>query len=193
MGSTGTHREPGLTDLQFFTREWPDALGEGGYWKVLAHNSRREGFYAAIEDARAKNADERYFILVVRKTWTPRAYENFNYRSMTDSEGPSIDGASLAVINAVPATEHEAAKAWREKVLRMRAQDKRIRANLKDGATVELPYALGFADGVEETKFRAEKGTGPRVSYRRLTDNRLVRLPQEWKTWTGAKVTAPAQ
>lgn len=192
MGSTGTHREPGLTDLQFFTREWPDALGEGGYWKVLAHNSRREAFYAAIEDTRPDSTD-RYFILIVRKIWTPRAYENFNYRSMTDSEGPSIDGASLAVINAVPATTDETARKWREKVLRMRAQDKQIRANLKDGATVELPYPLNFADGVEETRFRAEKGSGPRVSYRRLTDNRLVRLPQEWKTWTGAKVTAPAQ
>lgn len=190
MGSTGTHRQPGLTDLEFFTQQWPTSLGPEGHWTVLEHNSDREGFYAAIEDDRYEGED-RFWILVVQKSWYPRAaWENFIYKDMSDTMGPGIDGASLAVINAVPPTEHEYAKAWRERVIRLRTQEATIKKALKDGATVTLPHELRFADGVHEKTFIARKNHKNRLSYRRASDNLLVRLPQGWKTLLGTTVTA---
>lgn len=191
MGSTGTNRTAGLTDLEYFTQTWPDALGEGGYWTVLASNSTREAFYAAIRDSRFAGTTDEHFILVVKKDWYPRAaWENFVYKDMTDYMGPVELGASLAVLDAVPATEHEYAKPWREKCRVLREQEAAIKRNLKDGATVKLPIKLTFADDVQEDTFTARKENG-RMAFRRASDGRGVRLGLGWKQMLGVVVTAP--
>lgn len=188
MGTTTLHRTAGMTDLEFFTKEWPTALGEGGYWKILAHNSTRDGFYAAIEDSRPGYDD--HFILVVQKGWYPRSQYNFGYKDMSDTMGPAIIGASLEVINAVPPTENQYATVWREKVVSAREQEAMIKKNLKDGAVVTLKHALSFADGVSEDTFIARKGSTSRIRFHRECDQRLVRLPQGWKQFSGASVRA---
>lgn len=192
MGSTGTNRAAGLTDLEYFTRQWPDALGEGGYWTVLAHNSTRDGFFAAIRDSRFADTTDEHFILVVKKTWYPRAaWENFIYKDMTDREGPVEKGASLAVLDAVPATDHEYAGPWRESCRQLRAQEAQIKRNLKDGATVKLPVKLTFSDDVKEDTFTARKDGNGRMAFRRASDGRGVRLGLGWKQMSGVVVTAP--
>lgn len=194
MGSTGTNRTAGLTDLEYFTRQWPDALGESGYWTVLAHNSTRDGFFAAIRDSRFAGTPDEHFILVVKKTWIPRAsWENFVYKDMTDQMGPCELGASLAVLDAVPETDHEYAKPWREKCRQLRMQEAEIKRNLKDGAIVKLPRALSFADGVAADTFTAHKDarTG-RMQFRRESDGRGVRLGLDWKQSLGVVVTPAA-
>jgi len=193
MGSTGLRREAGLTDLEFFTQQWPDALGEGGYWTVLAHNSDRQGFYAAIRDSRFEKPSDQHFILVVKKDWFPRAYDNFVYKDMTDTMGPGIDGASLDVLDAVPETDHEYAKPWRERCLTLRMQEADIKRNLKHGSTIKFPRTINYADGVTEDTFTANKpSNGGRYVFRRATDNRPVRMPADWKKTLGVTVTAPA-
>lgn len=194
MGSTGLHRDAGLTDLEFFTQQWPDALGEGGYWTVLAHNSDRQGFYAAIRDSRTGDSvGDEHFILVVKKDWFPRASENFIYKDMSDTMGPGIDGASLNVLDAVPETNHEYAKPWRERCRTLRMQEADIKRNLKHGSTVKLPRSLNYADGVTEDTFTANKPiNGGRMIFRRASDGRAVRMPADWKQTLGVTVTAPA-
>lgn len=191
MGSTGTNRTAGLTDLEYFTRQWPDALGEGGYWTVLAHNSTRDGFFAAIRDSRfADDPEMNHFILVVKKSWYPRAaWENFIYKDMTDREGPVELGASLAVLAAVPATDHEYAGPWREKCRQLREQEAEIKRNLKGGATVKLPRPLKFADDVVEDTFTAHKRGAGRMYFSRASDGRGVNLGLGWKQMVGVTVT----
>lgn len=189
MGWTQLHRPKGMNDFDFFRQEFGDSFSK--HWMILAHNSDRDGFYAAIEDSRYPEGDAmRHWILVIAKQWSHREHMNFFYKDMSDTMGPGIDGASLKVINAVPPTEHEYAKAWRERVVKLREQEKQIKSALGEGATIILPHPLRYADGVEESKFTVFKRYTGKLAYRRASDGVCVRLSSDWKKTLGVQVQA---
>jgi hypothetical protein len=81
MGATSVHREPGMTDREFFEGELPETLTQRG--EILACASVGNVFYAAVRN----NEDGRVWALVVLMTRT-RDYWNFTYKEMSEREGP---------------------------------------------------------------------------------------------------------
>lgn len=192
MGSTSTHREPGMTTLEFFQRELPTMFEQH---EVVAWNSDKDGFYAAMR----VTSEEAYYPLdvtwaLVIATWrNPRDYFNYAYKVMDEQMGPGVDGASRKVLDALTGTDHQYALDWRGRV-RARLDKK----HAKVGDTIKLTRPLKFGDGVERDTFTIEtreqwtrRGTRKQTVLRG-TDGVVVKIPG-WKEYDYSIVTAEVE
>lgn len=190
MGSTGTHREKGLTNAEFFQRE----LFPSGNSIILPGAATIGGtFYAAVKTVgEAHGTIGEVWALVVLTQWT-RDWFNFTYKEMSDTMGPAEREAPLGVLNKLTDTDNEYALQWRatcRTVAEQRAGAAKVLKGLKEGDKIVLGLAFRFADGSVRDKFD--------VSFRRdragrqqvmLTDSGLVRyrVPR-WRQYVTAVI-----
>lgn len=183
MGWTSTHRPAGMTTLDFFRGEFPNLFTEHD---VVAHNSDREGFYAAMRD----RGTGEVWALVVAVQRTPSAHFNYTYKEMQDSMGPGYYGASRAVLDALTPTESQWANEWRAQV---RARlDRRVP---KVGDVVRFTHPFEFQDGKERDTFRlTQRQKWTRGGMRNETvavavlDGVTCKLPTGWAKGVGYEV-----
>jgi hypothetical protein len=86
MGSTGIHREAGLTTRQIMEAELPETLTVRG--KILASAMVGSTFYAAVQQQPGTPDAGKVWALVVL-TWKSGGYFNFTYKDMDEDMGPN--------------------------------------------------------------------------------------------------------
>lgn len=139
MGSTGCHRERGMSDRQFFEQEFPVTLVENGEIVVCA--SVRSVFYAAV---RQRATGEVWAMVVEMHRY--RGWENFVYKEMDEGMGPHDADAPAAVLDALTPTEDEYATKWRAKC-RARLAAKAARPTVTRGDLVMFGEEIEFTNG----------------------------------------------
>lgn len=173
MGWTFTHRDKGITDREWFGREF------------TSHNElldcatvRGSGFYAAM---RNKETGE-VWCLVVLTQWVPNDYHNFGYKDMSDTMGPGIDDCPARILDLLSPTDSEDANEWRERCRKNIAA--KAAAKLADGTVVEFAQEMNFGERYgKASRFRYRK-EGRKVVWEALTANGATmfrcRLGADW-------------
>jgi hypothetical protein len=151
MGWTFTHRPKGISNKEWFEREWAE-----GYEQVdvASGSHNRNNVYVAL-----RKPDGLVVGVAIRTKWVPKDYHNFGWKSMDESMGPVIDDMPERIYELLspleeiyPDRDFEAdggakwAKAWRERV-EAHHEKMRNRVKLRDGLVVSVPYDLNFAGG----------------------------------------------
>lgn len=153
MGWTSLHRDRGMTDRQFFEKEFPETLIKRG--EVLACGSvQRSTFYAAVRD----KDTGKVWALVVLMRWNPKDHFNFSYKDLTETCGPVETSCPKKVFRHLTPTEDKYALEWRAKVTAWH-EKREAAAQVKPGTIIRLDRALPFTDGSELDLFRFVKGS----------------------------------
>lgn len=191
MGWTGLYRHPGMSDREFFEKEFPDGLGKWGH--IVACSTKNGAFYAAIqnhEDHPSRPNETWALVVLVQRG---KGQYNFHYKDMSEDMGPAVDEASAAVLDALSPTTHEYAVQWRERCrenLAKQAVARKVRATVKDGDVIEYERELNFANDRKVRRFRKE---GARWIALTMDGVALFRcnLGREWTTKHGSWTKLP--
>lgn len=164
MGTTGLYRDKGMTNREFFEREFPQTLTVTG--KILADFTKGGAWYAAVKGS--AQDPEQVWAMVVKIDWVPGDRScNFYYKEMDEEMGPCYYDAPAKILDLLTPTEHEYATAWRAACREQIAKNERCAA-LKPGD------AVYFGEGwVEE--IRQAVVVDAKKSLFRGTDGRTYR------------------
>lgn len=159
MGWTGTNRMPGMTDKEFFEREFPTMLGKTG--SIVACATVRDSldgtpvFYAAVrnnDDAPYKPGETWALIILIHRG---RGEYGFQYKEMDENMLPVAE-APAAVLDALSDTDHVDALIWRGRCRTFaaaKAAKVAARPPVRRGDTVTFARPLTFADGIQRQVF----------------------------------------
>jgi hypothetical protein len=145
MGWTSMHRDKGLTDRDFFEREFPQTLTERG--EVVACGTKNNVFYAAV---RERETNEVWALVVLLRRG--RGHFNFSYKEMEETMGPVESSCPASVLEALTPTTNEYALQWRARCaarLERLAQQPKV----KRGTRVRFADAMTFSNGDEVSEF----------------------------------------
>lgn len=142
MGWTGLHREKGLTNREFFEREFPNTLTVHG--KVVADATVKGVYYAAVKGT--ADDPDKVWALVVLTRRAPRSYYNFLYKELDEDMGPGDAFAPAKVLDALTPTDNEWALAWREACRANLARAEKFKT-VRVGDVVTFERPIEFADG----------------------------------------------
>lgn len=198
MGSTGTHRNPGMTDRAFFENEFPDMLGRKG--TILACASKPAGgewqraFYAAV-----KNSDDAAYqpgvtwalVVLMHTSRNPNEYYNFTYKTLSEDMGPGEDECPANILDLLSPTTAEYAVEWRN---RCRAQIERRSASraIKDGTVIEFATPMKFSGGYGEAQRFRVKRVGRKTMFIALTEDGIDRFRCSITRWRDRNYTVVA-
>jgi hypothetical protein len=150
MGWTGTHREKGITNKEWFEKSWAE-----GYEQVdIASGSiNRNNVYVAL-----RKPDGNVIGVVILTRWSPKEYFNFMEKSVSEDMGPREYDMPKRIYDLLspleevyPDADFEAdssarwAKEWREKIEAFH-EKMANRVKLSDGLRVKVPYDLNFGN-----------------------------------------------
>lgn len=180
MGSTGTHLERGRKMADAVLADLNPAL------TVLDHRTKRTSgewqyvLYAAV----AHQALDTVFGLVVlmHRNPSPRVHYNFTYKYVEEGMGPNESDCPKVILDLLTPTDNEYAQQWRA---RCQQNIDSPPPAVKPGTVIEFARSLRFGDGVEASVLKFEG----RTTFRRVIDNRLVRIPN-WRRNYAWKVAA---
>ncbi len=156
MGWLFQHRDPGMSDREWFERELPETLTRYGH--IVACATVKSVFYAAVQnhdDHPSEPGRTWALVVLVRRQ---RGAHNFGYKDMDEDMGPGDCEAPAAVLDALSPTTKEWALQWREECRRNLAR-KAALPKVKRGDVVVFAEPLTFSDGSEETRFTFEQRT----------------------------------
>lgn len=147
MGWTTMYREKGLSNDEFFRREFPTTLTERG--TILDSATIGGVYYAAVKGSH--NSPDEVWCLVVLTARYPRAADglNFGYKEMSDTMGPAEDRCPLRIIDLLTPTDSEWSNEWRARCRAYAAKPKP-----KKGDVVEFERPIAFSNGVTLARFR---------------------------------------
>jgi hypothetical protein len=151
-----THREPGISDHDFFRT----ALDR----EIIACASKGNVFYAAV---RTEGTDE-VTALVIRMQRTRSA--TFRYQVMDETDGPAPDGATARLLDALTRTGDEAAIAWRARC-RARLAVEAAAAALQADQVIELAKPVTFSSGRTARRFQLVSRKARHIQWLALCDN----------------------
>lgn len=147
MGTTCVHRDKGMTDREFFEREFPDTLKAKG--EILDCTTVAGAFYAAV---RTKESGE-VWGLVIKITRVPKDYYNYCYKEMSEDMGPGYHDCPERILDLLTPTESEWANQWRESCRRTIARKAEAR-KIKPGTVLHFAHPMGFSNGQTYQDFR---------------------------------------
>lgn len=107
MGWTGTHREKGLSHLDFFREEF-------GSNSVVAASSVGSTVYLAYQYTRDGKPTD-IGALVVLTRWERDDWHNFWYKDMSESSGPYNAKCPEQILNMLSPTNCEYSLEWRDR------------------------------------------------------------------------------
>ncbi|MGP4994626.1 DUF6927 domain-containing protein [Glutamicibacter ardleyensis] len=147
MGWTGLHREKGITNEEFFRKEFSRV---GDEIVFHAHGTSGNVFYVAWEDT--KQNPGAITASVILTSWSHKEYWNFNYKEISESGLPTEAYPPLKVLDALTETDNEYALIWRERA-RKYHERRALSRNLKPGDRVTLMNKVKFRSGLEQGTF----------------------------------------
>ena len=152
MGWTGTRREKGLSDREFFAREFPSVQ--------ITDSHRGKSGVTWLRCEREKNGEKTAFILSVLTQWHPKDRYNFAYKDVDESMGPLDFDCPLRMLDGLPDPINEYSAKWRERVREYHRQQA-ARPKLEFGDVVKFDEPLNFR------KFQADTFEKVRLGKRR--------------------------
>ena len=150
MGWTTLHRDKGMSDREFFEKEFPNGLTQNG--KILKCATVRNVFYAAVQNNDdAPHMPGKVWALVVLIQRTRGDY-NFGYKDMDENMGPNADDCPIEILDLLSPTDHDYALSWRASC---RAKREALASKPKVGAGTRVRFAtpLRFTNGDELSVF----------------------------------------
>lgn len=176
MGTIFSHREPGLTNIEWFTREW---YPEDEYI-IHAHATVRGVFYAAVE---YKPEPGIVWALIVITHWSPNSYCNFGETQLDETVGSSDTDAPARVLDALTPPDRQEANEWRKRCRKKLEHRQWVRDNIRPGTTFRVPFPVTLSDGITRDTFTY------RLDGRRdvlvTADGTQVR----WSAWRDMRLT----
>lgn len=170
MGSTGCHREPGMSDRAFFEQEFPETLIK--YGRVLDSATAGGAFYAVVANGPEASSYPNETWMLVVKINRYRGYENFVYKEMDESMGPYENDCPAKLLDLLeqrtPEPPNEYAAEWRKRCRKNANKAAKARKFATRGTVVYFPKPIEFSDGAsfdrlvfqERSTFRAPDGYG---------------------------------
>jgi hypothetical protein len=178
MGWTYTHRERGLSHLEFFRPSF-DFDGESGPRRLVALTSRGMTLYGAYSGPFGKDGAQATVGLVILTQWVPNSEYNYGYKEMDESMGPGYydcPASILTMLTPHDGSESAYARDWRAEC--WKALNARInRPRLTKGTRVRFARPMRFTDGTEGDTFEFVK----RSTFRKIVP--LDFTPQEGEPW----------
>ena len=172
MGWTGTHREPGKTDREFFEAEFcSDGRNEILACATMAHGDGSQYnavFYAAVRTVADGNVWG--LVVLIRRARSDGdgdgdAWFNFHYKDMSEDMGPTearCPARILDLLSPLPECDHGGAvgvfcgtcfaREWRASSRKAAEQQARAR-KVKAGTVVRFPRPFKFQSGAELATF----------------------------------------
>lgn len=191
MGWTGTYREPGLTNAQYFQQRF---YPNGESLILPGHGTVGGVFYAAVKSVSPSNhaPPGEVWALIILTRWE-RGDFNFAYKELCETMGVGDYDAPASVLDKLSPTDNECANVWRARCRENAERKSRLRKALKGlqaGDEIVLAEPLRFTDGLERDTFAVEFSRD-RAGRRRtvLTDGGFTRfrIPR-WRTRVAAVV-----
>ncbi|MFJ9580650.1 DUF6927 domain-containing protein [Streptomyces sp. NPDC101191] len=151
-------------------------------YKIIAHGTVEDVFYAAIRDQ--TTSDVTAYVALTR--WTRDPLYNFGYKDMDENCLPGDHKAPKDVLNALTPTTHENALTWRAHCRSHHTQRDFLRAHLKPGIQVRLTHTVQFTDGTRTDTFTyIRRGNAPGFL---ALDRRRCRIPN-WRDSVAALIS----
>lgn len=168
MGWTYLTRNSGMTDREFFQREWSSDT------VILDCATVNNTFYAATENRRIPGKVTAAVILVRRC----RGVYNFGYKDMDENMGPCESKCPERILNLLTETESAFAIEWRARCRNYANSRAKLR-QLKPGDVVTLASPMTFGGGMPSS--RLTKVVMPRRKNVYMTEHgqyvRFTNLP----------------
>ncbi len=147
MGWTGKHREPGMTDREFFEQELPKTLTEVG--RIIDCATVHNTFYAVVENGPDAYQPNTTWIMVVLMQRT-RDWYNLTYKEMDEAMGPAESSCPRRLLelleSRVPTPPNDWAAQWRARCWDEAHRTEQAR-EVKRGTIVHFLKPLRFTDG----------------------------------------------
>ena len=183
MGWDFSHRTKGMSNREFFTKDWKGIT-------IHADSTIENVWYAAAEH---ESEPGKIFALVYLISRAPNSYFNFGYKSQSEDMGPNASKAPAKILDLLSPTDNEYALAWRERC-RSHAEFKASRpslAGLKHGDVVILHRKMQFTNGASLDRFeiRIRFGKGGRRLPVLHSGGVNYRIPR-WRDMVTEVVTA---
>lgn len=188
MGWSYTTRLKGISDLEYYRREYERPSDDPVQHKILDIHSTREAVYFALEITGDRQREVKCVIVLHR--WVPNAADGYNYgtKSMTDESGPYVHGCPRRILDLLTPTTSETAARWRLNCYMLRDVEEMQKAHRpKVGQAFQLTAPMRFTNGHEVSNFTLVDGK------RRLAkgdDGITYRLPVSWMTQVAPKAAA---
>jgi hypothetical protein len=115
MGWTGLHRDKGMSNNDFFTRE----LFSEGSGTIVECSTIGGTFYAAVRSNKGKYEGE-VWGLVVLMQYNGKDYYNFSYKEMSEDMEPYYYNCPKRVLDKLTPAKHDGAIIKRFKVVSLR-------------------------------------------------------------------------
>ncbi|MEU6721644.1 hypothetical protein ABZ897_60285 [Nonomuraea sp. NPDC046802] len=196
MGSTSTHREPGMSDREFLENQLPNTLTKQG--QILAGVTVRGVFYAAVRDKRSSKVWA--LVVLIKRS---RGYFNCTYKEMDERDGPVEDHCPVRIIellSPLPACSHDQEYCqlcnaeitpddgqWLSRALpRRRPEVAGPRCSVRPGTCVRFARPLQFSNGEQRDTFIFVT----RSTFRAPDGNLRYRIPR-WRTDRDFEVVSP--
>jgi hypothetical protein len=154
MGWTETHREPGVSHVEWFNREWRTD-------RVIALKAVGSTLYGAM---RHHDSDEveGIVILINRRS---REWFNFGYKEMSERSGPFSYDAPASILDLLTPTDDAEANKWRaaaRAAIAKKAEAKKV----AKGSRIRFAAPLKFSDGSTGDTFELiERSTFHRIVF----------------------------
>lgn len=157
MGWTFTHREPGISNLDFFRQQF-DSDNPAGTFKVLEAFSKPDAVYLLCQRKPKDAEDYITFVVVCAIRRNPKDYYNFGYKDMDETVWPYYYAAPLHWLKQLSPPYNESAQNWRYKV-----EEYHSFVKPKIGDTLVFDAPLKFTDGHTSFEFKVVKFKGGRA------------------------------
>jgi hypothetical protein len=175
MGWTFTHRERGISNLEWFRREFcPDEP------ERLIDLATKNGVAYGAYRWNGPGGDE-IVGLVILTRWDRNSYHNYGWKDMDETQGPFETNCPARILDLLTPTDDKYAVEWRAKCRANLAKAEAAKA-VKPGTVIRLPQALTFSGGwgdfdtfefVKRNRFIAIDADGRKVV--------TVSLGADWK------------
>lgn len=154
MGWTYLHREPGMTDRDFFQGEFKSI-------EILEAGTRENVCYLACRQSASPGEVFAVICLIDRFGDRRDPYYNFGYKDQDETMGPGDADCPRKVFDLLTPLEEmelsesgrEWAGQWREHAAEALAR-REAASRVKAGDIVEFPAPLRFSDGSSSSRFR---------------------------------------
>jgi hypothetical protein len=192
MGWTGVRREPGMTDREFFEREFPVTLTQTG--RILDCATVRGVFYAAVKGSHQGAGQVWAMVVLIRRTRSDGgvdAWVNFHHKELTETSGLGdfrCPSRVLDCLDELPECAHPepgpgqvnlcsacCAREWRRRCREVAGRQARA-AGVRPGARVRFARPVKFASGDECREFEFVA----RSTFRALEGSKRYRIT-DWR------------
>lgn len=135
MGWTYTAREKGVSDREFFQREFASAS--------ITDIARGKQGVVWVRFEREREGQKLAFVCAMFTKWAPRDRYNFGYKDVDESMGPYAYDCPLRMLEGLSEPCSEASAKWRE-LVRLYHAERANRPKLEFGDVLKFESPLSF-------------------------------------------------